>query len=228
MIEKTIFIQPHNMNTDTQKPLAIIFSCCIQSALLLAVIVVLTGCSSPNAYVIARRDARFNLSNASKITLGEHSHPREAEEVLKHDLLAALTERGISLVTPEQAEFTLTFWLDDSWKPGKKFEYEDNSSIMFPRPMAIPPPRGFGSPSTVIYDGSVVEPPRVMDWPYYIQGIRLRVYPRTGDPALRLQAVWEGYIEGGDRVSKKREPALLRTLLNYYGHDFNGKALVEK
>ncbi len=227
MIEKTISIHIPNMNADTHKPLGMILSCCVQSVLLLSVIVVFTGCSSPNAHVIARRDARFNLSNASKIT-GEHSHPREAEEVLKCDLVAALGERGIALVPPEQAEFTLTYWLDDSWKPGKKFEYEGNPNMMFPRPMVIPPPMGLGGPSTVIYHEPVIAAPRVVDWPYYVQGIRLKVYPRTGDPALRLQAVWEGYIEGGDRVSKKREPALLRTLLNYYGHDFNGKALVEK
>ncbi|NOS72335.1 MAG: hypothetical protein HOP33_20725 [Verrucomicrobia bacterium] len=223
MIEKTISIHTPNMNTDTYKPLGMIFSCCIQSVLLVSV-VVLTGCSSPNAYVIARRDARFNLSNASKIALGEHSHPREAEETLKRDLLAALTERGIALVPPEQAEFTLTYWLDDSWKPGKKFEYEGNPSMMFPRPMVIPPPKGFGGSSTVIYQEPIITAPRVVDWPYYIQGIRLKVYPKTGDPALRLRSAWEGYIEGGDRVSKKRQPVLLRTLLDYYGQDFNGKA----
>jgi hypothetical protein len=227
MIEKTISIHTPNMNTDTHKPLGMVLSCCIQSVLLVSV-VVLNGCSSPNAYVIARRDARFNLSNASKITLGEHSHPRESEEALRRDLVAALGERGIALVPPEQAEFTLTYWLDDSWKPGKKFEYEGNPNMMFPRPMVIPPPMGFGGPSTVIYQEPIIMSPRVVAWPYYIQGIRLKVYPRTGDPALRLQAVWEGYIEGGDRVSKKRQPVLLRTLLDYYGQDFNGKAPVEK
>ena len=215
------------MNTSPHKPLGMIFSCGIQSVVLVSV-VVLTGCSSPTAYVIARRDARFNLSNASKITLAEHTHPRQSVELLKRDLVAALSERGITLVPLEQAEFTLTYWLDDSWKPGKKFEYEGNPKMIYPRAIVVLPPRGFGGPSTVIYNESVIAAPRVVDWPFYVQGIRLKVYPRTGDPASRLQAVWEGYIEGGDHVSKKCEPVLLRTLLNYYGQDFNGKAPVEK
>jgi len=191
---------------------------------LLFSVVIIVGCSSTTAYVIARRDVRFNLSSTSKIVLGEHAQPREAEEVLRRDLVAALDERGVTLVPPEQAEFTLTYWLDDSWKPGKKFVDEGNPNQMFPRSIMTSPLVRLGGPSTVIYRESIINHPRVVEWPYYIQGIRLRVYPKTSDPALQLQAVWEGYIEGGDHVSKKREPVLLRTLLNYFGQDFQGKA----
>jgi hypothetical protein len=56
------------------------------------------------------------------------------------------------------------------------------------------------------------------------QGIRLRLYPRANSRAASLQPAWDGYIDGGPKVSAERQPILLKTLLSYFGRDFTGSA----
>lgn len=202
----------------------------VQIGLLLTLTGLMTGCASRTALVIARSDAQFNLSATNKISLAAHAQPRESELALQQALLTALQEHGIELVSPAQADFTLAYWLDDSWKPGKKVIYYYNGGWQNTYPMAQPTFISAGPQGQVMYENQHPIRQRVVDSPYYIQGIRLKIYPKTGVNADPFKAAWEGYIEGGSRVSQKREPILLRTLLNYYGKDFNGRAplLLEK
>lgn len=198
------------------------------SALWLALLGLGNGCASHTTLVIARCDARFNLSAPHKIALAPHAQPRASELALQRALVAALQERGMAIVPPAEAEFTLTYWLDDSWKTGKKVVYYYDGDWSDTHPMAQPGAVFMGSQGNLFYEDQRPIRQRVVDSPYYIQGIRLKLYPKTGPGAGQFQAAWEGYIEGGARVSRRREPVLLRTLLNYYGKDFNGRApLVE-
>lgn len=186
--------------------------------------IVFTGCASRTAYVVARLDPQFQISAKNKICLANHAQPRESELTLQRDLESALQEYGITLVPPDQAEFTLTYWLDDSWKTGKKIEYYYNGAWQDSDPMAHDP--GLSAPGIGKYDAPMYQeftsvPKRVVDSPYYVQGIRLKLYPKNSNGGVQFQTAWEGYIEGGNSVSQSREPALLRTLLNYFGKDFN-------
>jgi hypothetical protein len=197
-------------------------------ALGFSLVVLLTGCTSRTAYVIARRDASFDLNANSKICLAPHAQPRSSELTLQRDLLTALQDHGISLVPHDQADFTLTYWLDDSWKPGKKVVYYQNGAWSERHPMANPSfyqARGvIGTRSPMIYVESSPTSQRVIDAPFYVQGIRLKLYPKNSTGGVEFKTAWEGYIEGGARVSHKREPVLLRTLLHHFGQDFNGRA----
>lgn len=195
----------------------------VRIGLLLTLTGLITGCASRTALVIARRDAQFNLSAASKISLAAHAHPRESELALQQTLITALHERGIEIVPPAQADFTLAYWLDDSWKPGKKVVYYYDGGWQNTYPMAQPTFMYAGPQGQMLYEDQRPIRQRVVDSPYYIQGIRLKVYPKTGTNTDPFKAAWEGYIEGGKRVSHKRERVLLRTLLNYYGKDFAGR-----
>ena len=189
--------------------------------------IISTGCASRTAYVVARQDPQFNISANSKICLANHAQPRKSELDLLRDLEIALQELGITLVPSDQAEFTLTYWLDDSWKVGKKIEYYYNGAWQDTDPMThgtrYHETSGgpYGAP---LYQEFTSAPKRVVDSPYYIQGIRLKIYPKSSAGGVHYQTTWEGYIEGGNRVSQSREPVLLRTLLNYFGKDFNGHA----
>lgn len=191
--------------------------------LLLVLLAGVTGCASNTAYVIARRDIRFNLTATNKLTLATHPHPSQSTRALHQTLVAVLEENGLELVPPAAAEFTLTYWLDDSWKPGKKVIYRQGGRQLDSYPMS--PATFYADPSGGIFDYSA-EPviPKVVDVPYHVQGIRLKVYPKSGTATGQFETAWEGYIEGGDRVSAKRGPVLLRTLLQYFGQDFIGRA----
>jgi hypothetical protein len=64
--------------------------------------------------------------------------------------------------------------------------------------------------------------------PVAVQGIRLQLFSRPRAPAGRPETAWEGYIDAGFKVSPEREPVLLKTLLTFFGKDYNGRArLVE-
>jgi len=195
--------------------------------LLLGLIAVVTGCASSTAYVIARGDTRFHLNATDRIALATHPKPSKSTLTLQQTLVTALQEKGIEIVSPAEAEFTLTYWLDDSWKPGKKVIYSQGGWQRDFYPVSAG--GTFAGPYGGIF-GYSAEPilPKVVDSPFYVQGIRLKLYPKTGQGAGQFETAWEGYIEGGDRVSAKRGPVLLRTLLQYFGQDFVGRAeLVE-
>lgn len=189
----------------------------VMVALWISLVVLFTGCASRTAYVITRRDAKFDLNANSKICLAPHAQPRNPELTLQRDLLSALQDHGFSLVPHDQAEFTLTYWLDDSWEAGKKVVYYQNGAWSDWHPMANPTP----------YPSLLSQ--RIVDSHFYVQGIRLKLYPKNSTGGVEFKTAWEGYIEGGARVSEKREPVLLRTLLHYFGQDFIGRApLIEQ
>ena len=139
----------------------------------IALVVLFAGCASGTARVIAHREARFNLSPTNRICLAEHAQPRESEVTLQQALRVAVHERGIELVPSDQAEFTLTYWIEDSWKPGKKVVYYSNGRWSDVYPMTTPNPDIMG-PWPGFYESRpdyVVQ--RVVNVPYYIQGIQI-------------------------------------------------------
>lgn len=199
----------------------------VMAAFWLFLAVLFTGCASRTAYVITRRDAKYDLTANSKICLAPHAQPRDSELTLQRDLLIALPDHGITLVPHDQADFTLTYWLDDSWETGKKVVYYQNGAWSDFYPTANP--MAYHAPGTVVYQENSFLGQRVVDSPHYVQGIRLKLYPRNSTGGVEFKSAWEGYIKGGARVSEKRQPMLLQTLLHYFGQDFNGRApLIER
>ena len=189
-----------------------------------------TGCASRTAYVIARQNARYPLTCANKIAIADHAHPREEEEVLRQALLGELRQQGFELVAPDKAEFSLTYWIDESWRRGKivvsnreGFWADPNREPGTPYLPAVPP--YFGRPGfTRPYGEPQIGIQHVVDVPYATRGIRLKLFDQASMRSGRMETAWDGYIEGGDRVATQREPVLLRTLLQYFGKDFVGRA----
>jgi hypothetical protein len=54
------------------------------------------------------------------------------------------------------------------------------------------------------------------------QGIRLRLFVTNAEQSNRLQTAWEGYVAGGKKLPADKYDSLLRTLLDYFGEDFQG------
>jgi hypothetical protein len=195
------------------------------AVLVVSVFIPGTGCASRGAYVFARQNAQYQLSATNQIAIADHAHPREEEQALRQALLAELEQQGFELVAPDKAEYTLTYWIDESWKRGKLVVSNREGTWAYPDshfqgapPYFDPPgfPYPYGQPEPGIQ--------HVIDVPYSTMGIRLKLFDQAGMRSGRMQTAWEGYIESGDRVSAKREPVLLRTLLQYFGRDFVGRA----
>ena len=188
----------------------------------------LTGCAS-RAYVIARHNAQYHLSPTNRITIADHAHPAPEEQSLRTALLSELRQQGFNVVASTEAEYTLTYWIDISWKRGKIVI--PNQDARWSQPVIVPgggnhdnrvPPRMI--PAGQTDSDSSLSMQHVVEVPWETKGIRLKVFPQASMRAGNLQTAWDGYIEVGDDVSEAREPVLVRTLLNYFGTDFVGKA----
>lgn len=187
----------------------------------------LAGCSS-RAYVIARQNTQYQLSATNKLAIADHAHPPPEEQSLRMALMSELRQRGFNVVPAAEAEYTLTYWIDVSWKRGKVVVPNRDTGIT--RRYWVTPGRNDGSlppritPQLGTYSDSSLGIQHVVEVPWETKGIRLKVFPQASLRAGNLQTAWDGYIEVGEEVSEAREPALVRTLLNYFGTDFTGKA----
>ncbi len=186
----------------------------------------LTGCAGRTAQVIARATSQSPVTALRRLALSPHAKPSPAETTLRTNLIAELERRGFELVAPPNADYTLAFWLEDSWKPGKRVEYfyHGRWTTVYPMPARLPV--AVGPWGTVYEEDPAFVRQRVVDFPYFIQGIRLKLYPGANHQpgGHSLEPVWEGYIEGGTKIRKNQQPRLLRALLDYFGQNFDGRA----
>ncbi len=195
--------------------------------LVILVALMLTGCASKSAYVIARRDSQYTHASTDKIALANQNQAGPEEQELARALVAELERQGFRIVPQNDADYTLTVTIEDDWRTRKTIVRN------------VEPALGLGVPGPQTASGMpVAETPgiyhrhntpyqyqtaRVVDEQVPAQGIRLRLYSRASIRAGRLQTAWDGYIDGGPRVSPEQQPVLLRTLLAQFGRDFSGR-----
>jgi len=187
-----------------------------------------TGCASHKAYVLARRDPQYSPNPTNRIALVNHLKPRPEEQMLCIALTAELKQQGFHLVPQEEADYTLTYWIEDNWRPRKTPVQTYDPFGYDPRfgGGSMPTPQFFPGGAT-IYPIPLNTPPRteiMIDDPVSVQGIRLQLYSRASAQGGRPYTAWEGYIDAGFKVRPEREPVLLRTLLTYFGKDYAGRA----
>jgi hypothetical protein len=197
-----------------------------RSLLLLGLVVVFaSGCVSHrrNFYVVARTTRSVPLNPNQALALTPSVTSSEAELQLRTDLRAELERRGFQFGPAAQAEFTVACWLEDSWKPGKRVLYYNRMTDTW---MVDEPMTSYPISYDLDYRPGYPTRMRVVSEPVYYQGIRVKVYPTARQLAgtNQLDAVWDGYIEGGAKVRPGHQPILLRTLLEYFGANFDGLA----
>jgi hypothetical protein len=198
----------------------------LETVLGLFVVVLLTGCAGRTARIIAWADAKYPVTAPQRVALAPHAKPTPAEETLRTHLVAELRRRGFQLAASTNADYTLAFWLEDSWTPGKRVEYYYRGRWTTVYPIAARLPVAVGQWGTVYEQEPAFIRHRVVDFPYDIQAIRLKLFPGVKRPPATdpLTPIWEGYIEGDAKISARRQAQLLRTLLNYFGKEFDGRA----
>lgn len=199
---------------------------CLLALAAVCVLVLTTSCSS-RAYVIARQNAGHQLSISNKIVIADHAQPAPEEQFLRATLMSELRRQGFNLVAASEAEYTLTYWIDASWKRGKVVIPARGSSTWVDpnRPTTFPSPPSMPRVQTPeFYSDSGLGIQHVVEVPWETKGIRLKVFSQESMRAGNMQTAWDGYIEAGEKVSEKHETTLVRTLLHYFGTDFTGKA----
>jgi hypothetical protein len=198
----------------------------LPSLLLLGLMVVFaSGCVSHrrNFNVVAHTKLSSPLTTNQYLTLSTTAGNSESELQLRTHLRAELERRGFQFVPATEADFTVACWLEDSWKPGKRVQYYNHMTGKW---VADEPMLAYPIGNAFDYPPDYPTRKRVVSEPVYYQGIRVKVYPTARQPsgANPLDAVWDGYIEGGAKVRPGHQPILLRTLLEYFGTNFAGLA----
>ena len=190
-----------------------------------------TGCASRKAYVIARLDPQFSTASFNKISLAQQNQPLPDEQELGRALIAELERLGLQIVPQDAAEYTLACGIENNWRTRKIIVHAveaiepglvRSGGIITPMPYSpiYVSPGGWHGP---YYHTAPFQMTRVVDEQIPAQGIRLRMYSRHSINAGRFQAVWDGYIDGGSKVTRRRQPILLKTLLGYFGKDYSGR-----
>jgi hypothetical protein len=181
----------------------------------------LAGCANGNPKVIAHRDPAFFPSATNTVAIATHQQPRPADAVLGESLKMELARRGFTLTAAEAADYVLAYWVEDNWntiRPSGGVYYG-----LTDYPVGVPTYDG----SPVTAPGSLtagVSPDGRLERYLVTEGIRLELYPRSKSGNASLSPAWTGYIEGGSQLKTNRTPALLHTLLEYFGKDFTGRA----
>jgi hypothetical protein len=186
-----------------------------------------TGCVSKQAYVIARLDPQYSPTSSSRIALVHQNQPRPEDQDLGRALVAELERQGFQIVPQEAADYTLACWIENDWRTRKTIVQTSEPGLgLRGETLTHMPPAAYSSPggSFTHYHATPYQTTRVVDEQVPAQGIRLRLYPRANSRAASLQPAWDGYIDGGPKVSAERQPILLKTLLSYFGRDFTGPA----
>ncbi len=193
------------------------------------VLALLPGCASKQAYVCARTNPRHHPDSNNTYAIASHSKPRPDDESLRRFLEAELRMRGFRIVSQAEADYTFAFWFDDTWLPAKRVVYGEDGSFFAPSPTMDQPytqnlPYGGG----IIYRESPwrdlsKSQPHVVDDPYPVRGIRLKLYPGGNATTNHLQTIWDGYIDAGAKLPSRLQPVLIQHLLDYFGKEFTGK-----
>lgn len=184
-----------------------------------------SGCLShrKNFHVAAHTKLLAPLTTNHALALTASAGSSESELQLRTNLRAELERRGFKLGPTTQADFTVACWLEDSWKPGKRVQYYNRMTDTW---VVDDPMSSYPISYDLDYRPGYPTRTRVVSEPVYYQGIRVKVYPTARQPSgpNPLDAVWDGYIEGGAKVRPGHQPILLHTLLEYFGTNYEGLA----
>jgi hypothetical protein len=178
-----------------------------------------TGCVSNRANVGAWRDSNFSPTRTSKIALTLMSNPSIEDAELGRALIAELKRENFNLVPSSEADYTLACAV------------EDNSEQIYTpsqQPFLSTPPQITGQ----AYDESAFRTQQTQFPPTLIvvhkKDIRLYLYTNPQTHSGSLHIAWTGSIEAGETVSTNREPALIKTLLGYFGQEYTGPVNLPK
>jgi hypothetical protein len=187
---------------------------------ILAVGLLASGCASSKPQISAWRNADFSPSSTNKLALTLRPHPSPEDARLGEMLVAELERKGFKLVPSEQADYLLTYALDqvtdtvvcqdpllNTWQqtPPAQSSRQMNEQIQFPRVHA----------QTLQGNG-------LKTVSYLSRNIRLYLYtnPKTHEGCF--QVAWQGNIDIDQHASEENELLSLKALLAYFGTDHNG------
>ena len=177
------------------------------------------GCATKRPMVSAGRYSQLSVTPTNTIALTTKVKPGRADTELNRILVAELQREGFNVVSYEIADYILAYTFEDEWT-------ENHQQSVTARQMPA------SQTTTQLMSGSqpTDTPSAIADTSFtsQTQGIRLVLYTNPKTHPGGLQIAWQGCIDPGKNISSQNEPALIRTLLGYFGRDYNGPVNLAK
>lgn len=189
----------------------------------LVVFALLSGCATrPN--LIARSGGSGVSTNDLKVAFIAQPHPRPEDQLLMRNVTSELGRRGFRLVESTNADFLISCGVEDNWLTRQVESRESLSGANMTRSEPY-----FRYPNGLMErrDAAPYTPSSEEGY-IRVQGIRMRVYSAESLRQRSFEMAWEGYVEAGLQLRPEQQPALLRALFDYFGHDFVGHVKIEK
>ena len=139
-------------------------------------------------------------------------------------VLVELQRSGFALVPNVEADYLMTYVFSENTE---EHVWEEPRPAVNPMKTAMIPNLPLTPQTTSqIFEQSLRSQPtgnvfRTSE--YHYKDIRLFLYTNPKKNASGMQLVWQGTITVGNSTSPERELAMLKTLLNYLGKDYNGR-----
>lgn len=163
------------------------------------------------------RDPQFNPSPANKFALTDRRNPSPTDAKLGQLVVAELQAQGFQLVPAEQADYLLTYVLENNT------EEDYHHPVVTAQPMMTPPQTTEQIGNPYLGEGGMTAQPVVVTPNIYqVKDIRLYLYTNPKTHGGHFQLAWQGSISQGKAVPEKNEPALIKTLLGCLGKDHDG------
>jgi hypothetical protein len=194
---------------------------CLRVLLPLAIVMLSAGCATKLPMVSAVSYSHFTLTPTNSVALSTMANPGRADEELNRVVIAELNRGGFNIVPLGKADYILTYTVEDEWKEDRK-----QSTLAPPMPPA--------QTTAQLYSGTGNRTPDIA--PIHItttfisqsKGVRLIVYTNPKKLPGGLEIAWQGCIDSGKTSSSGNEQALVRTLIGYFGQNYDGPVALVK
>lgn len=188
----------------------------------------LIGCASNSVRMIARRISPDAPTSTEGIALAKHPQPRPEDQRLNSVLTEVLKRDGLSATSGGNADYTLAYWIDESWDEvvpaAHPIRSREPIHVVVGNPNDPTEGRAYGEP----FHQSSDEERGTNAHHISTKGVKLLLYSNRASAATRLTPVWEGYIEVGSVESSSRLREAVRSLLANFGKDFTGHVRLQK
>jgi hypothetical protein len=188
---------------------------------LLSCTTIFSACATRTS-VVAHANPHYTPTFASPIAMPERRLNSTQETQLCEVIKAEFGRRGVQFVPPVDSEYSLAFWIEENQEQGPQMPPTvlpyNKSFISDP----LLPQYGYGRSQVGMQQISmqpVESPPRDLTY----TGIRLKLYVSHPANTNEIETAWDGFIDGGMRMSSEEYDRLVRTLLDYFGKDFKGR-----
>ena len=183
------------------------------------VVLFIAGCATSKPLVVDTWcNPQFSPKRTDKIALTDQPNPTPQTKALDELLVDELQREGFQVVSSDRADYLLACVMDEAVKTQPVVHtYVNHAALAHQQSDRQIAPS---------YDYVQVERRQTGNFRFIAQSIRLLLYTNPKIHHGDFELAWQGNIDVNHSVSAGQEQVLLKTLLNYFGQQKNGRVVL--